>query len=112
MGIPMATIGGLMKNFDITSPRLEWLRFDGHAGTDFLQALYDYAFAGLDPLANDPLVPDRLAEVHFLNPDLVSRIDGGNLVSALKLTDSSLRNQDHVLFGSSGNADAAVLARP
>src|SRR5271165_7404061 len=71
----MATIGRLMKNFDICSPFLgfcrKWLGIHLRARAHFLQALGDYAFAGLQSFSNNPLCTHPIthfdrSNVHFI----------------------------------------------
>src|SRR5271166_1730599 len=70
--ITMATIGRLMKNFDIGSPflgvRRKWLGIHLRARVHFLHALGDYAFAWLQTISNNPLCTHPVA--HFDRSDI------------------------------------------
>jgi hypothetical protein len=90
MAITIATIGRLMKNFDIA--RLVCGRLDGprerlwiyrHSLANFLHALGDHALAGLHALADEPLITDPVAHGDGSNLDFIGGIYHGNLVTAL-----------------------------
>jgi hypothetical protein len=87
--ITMATMGRLMKNFDIELPsrsvRGKWFGVYLQSGTHFLYSLGDYAVAGLESLRNHPLVADTVAD--FDRPDvyLVVVVHSRDLIAALQL---------------------------
>src|SRR5262249_49357646 len=62
MAITIATMGRLMKNFDI------WFRTHLYSLADFLQTFHNHTFAGLDTLVDDPFRTDGLGNLH--RPDL------------------------------------------
>src|SRR6266567_9404730 len=71
MEITMATIGRLIKNFDIGLPspafRSKWLGVHLHARTHFLHALDDDAFPRAQSFVNDPQA--AYAVTDFDRPD-------------------------------------------
>src|SRR5271165_6942289 len=89
--ITMATMGRLIKNFDIGSPsrccRNKWLGVDVHARTHLLHALGDDAVAGLESLIDNPVAADTVADLNRLDVHFVlivpSRPD--NRLAALSL---------------------------
>src|SRR5271167_657774 len=73
--ITMATIGRLMKNFDICSPSLgvcrKWFGIHLRPRVHFLHTLSDYAFALLQAFRNNPVCTHPVAHydrsnVHFV----------------------------------------------
>src|SRR5690242_18845968 len=71
IAMTIATMGRLIKNLDIGSPRLERLRIYDHAGPNLLQPFDDDALARLYAIANDPLMSDGVAERCRANRDFV-----------------------------------------
>src|SRR5271166_3200554 len=86
--ITMATMGRLMKNFDMASPsrsfRGEWLGVHLHARADFLHALGDHTLARLQALRDNPLVADAVADFDGSNAHFVCIIDRRDLIAALQ----------------------------
>src|SRR3954453_11264342 len=104
----MATIGRLMKNFDISltsawgrqwqlrSRRRPWLRIHGDALLCFLDAFDDDAVTGLNTFLHDPLVIDPAPHFHRLDMNFVIRTNNCNLVAALELGHRALRHEQRI----------------
>src|ERR1700685_2936718 len=79
MEITMATMGRLMKNFDIGLLPLrlgdKWLGVHLHARTDFLYALGNHAFASLQPFRNNPVGADAVADFDRSDTHFVLVVD-------------------------------------
>ncbi len=124
IAMTMATIGRRMKNLDMISFQpTEWwkwgrhrsrlLRSDGSAFPQLLQIVGDDAHAGLDTAVNDPVVLAILrSELHVDDVNLVVRVNSVDLLHALQLLNSDLRNQQGVSANLGFGRDAAELARP
>src|SRR5262245_18514947 len=88
--ITMATIGRLIKNFDIVSPLLrvrggKRFRFHQSASPHFLDPFGDDRFAAIEPLRDNPVVVNAIADFYRTNTDLIFGVDDRDLISALKL---------------------------
>src|SRR5262245_37293147 len=92
MAITIATMGRLMKNFDI------WFRTHLHSLTNSLDTFYNHPFARLDTLVDDPFRTDCLGNLH--RPDLhgIAIVDDGKLLRALKIDYCTLWNQQSALL--------------
>src|SRR5437899_2668725 len=117
IAITMATMGRLMKNLDIWFAFPSFLRLwskrlgiDLHAGAQFLQALSDDAFAGLQPLLNNPLRADAFADLDGLNAHFVVAVHDPYLERALKLRDGPLRDEQGALMHPARGAHFAIPA--
>jgi hypothetical protein len=127
----MATIGRLMKNLDMAAYPLlagaaaarrvfrrawrrclgdEGLRIDGHTRAHLLGTLGDHLLARLQPLADDPVAADALANRHRPDVDLVVGADHGHQVLALDFGDGPLRHQQRALVDRHRCPYLAVLA--
>src|SRR5271166_5373416 len=110
--ITMATMGRLIKNFDMGSPSLsiqpEWLGVYLHARTHFLDTFGDHPFAGLESIRNNPLVADTVADLDGSSTDFVVSIHRGNLIGALQFRNRTLRYKQRVLLESHHRANLAV----
>src|SRR5712692_5855889 len=104
MEITIATMGRLIKNFDIRSPsgssHGKRLGVHLHTGAHLLQALSHYAFAGFEPFLNNPLGADALADFDRLNAHFVVAVDDPYLEAALKFRNGPLRDQESALLDS------------
>src|SRR5271169_2199918 len=73
--ITMATMGRLIKNFDIALPshRLhgKWLGVHPHARTHLLHALGHHPFVWLESVCNNPLIADPVAYLYRPDAHLV-----------------------------------------
>src|SRR6266513_2416818 len=112
--ITIATMGRLIKNFDIGLPSLA---FPGkrhgvhlHARTNLLHAFGNHAVASLQPLGDNPMGADALANLYRADAHLVLAVDRRYLIAALQLGDSALRDKPCVLLDSDGRANFAVTA--
>src|SRR5260370_31999608 len=87
MEITMATMGRLIKNFDIALPSLtlQGKRLGVHlrARTRLLHALGNHTFALLEPFRNNPLRTDTVADGDRSNAHFVVGTYNGNLIAAL-----------------------------
>src|ERR1700739_443901 len=91
----IATMGRLMKNFDMG---LFHRRFCGkrlgvyaHARTHLLNALGDDAFAGLQPLSDNPFGTDAVTDRDGANIHFAAAIYDGDLVAPCQLGHPALR---------------------
>src|SRR6266567_6119681 len=84
MEITMATIGRLIKNFDIGLPSLafrsKWLGVHLHARAHFLHALDNDTLAGLQPFRNDPLRADAVTDFDGSDAYFVFTVHHGHLI--------------------------------
>src|SRR5580693_4049861 len=89
MEITIATMGRLMKNFDIGLSVLvfcvERLGIHECAGAYFLHAFRDDLLSGMQPVRDNPPGTDTVADRYRTNADFVVAIDNRNLVAALEL---------------------------
>src|SRR5882724_4021064 len=112
MEITMATIGRLMKNFDIGLPSLAFSRkrlgVHWHARTYFLYALGHHAFAWLQPFRNHPLVADTIPDLHCPNVHFVLIVHDRDLIPALKLRNCTLRYKQRFRLDSDDRANFAI----
>src|SRR5262245_44061959 len=109
----IATIGRLMKNFDMSALRWRSRALDhvhGRALAHLHQTFGDHPFAGLHAGGDDPQIPDALAERHRADRDEVVVADDRDLIVALQLRHGALRDQQRVRHRRGGESDAAVAA--
>src|SRR5580692_6035627 len=89
MEITIATMGRLMKNFDIGLSvlvfRAERLGIHQCASAHFLHAFRDDSFSAIQPVRDNPLGTDTVADRYRTNADFVVAIDHRNLVATLEL---------------------------
>src|SRR5215469_8486414 len=101
MEITIATIGRLMKNFDMTLPahrfRAEWFRVDLDPGANFLDSFDDYSVTWIEPTGNHPAPIHLCPHCHRANGYFVASVNNCYLITALELRDRSLRNQQRPL---------------
>jgi hypothetical protein len=87
MEITIATIGRLIKNFDMGLPSLrfhgKWLGVYLYARADLLNTLGDHALAGLQSVRDNPLVADTIADVDRADVHFVLAIHHRDLIAAL-----------------------------
>src|SRR5271156_5808131 len=85
--ITIATMGRLIKNFDMGLPsrsfRGKRLRVHLHARAHLLYALGDHSFARFESFRNNPLVADAVANLNGSNAHLVFVIHRRDLVTTL-----------------------------
>src|ERR1700735_2058553 len=97
MEITMATIGRLIKNFDMDllswNRYRKWLGFHLHSGTHFLDALGNHTLALLQSVRNNPLVAVTIADIDGSNAYFVVAIHHRHLVAALQLRNCPLGNK-------------------
>src|SRR6266480_1929780 len=112
--ITIATIGRLIKNFDIGLPSLaspgKRLGVHQHARTNLLHAFGNHAVASLQPLGDNPIDADTLANLYRAHAHFVVAVHRRDLIAALQLGDSALRNKQCVLLDSDGRPNFAVPA--
>src|SRR2546430_297709 len=102
IAITIATIGRLMKKFEIIYPRagrlLKRFRVHDHAGSYFLRSLDYNPFAGVQSFFNDPLRSDTLPDLDGTGADLATPADNGNLIGALQFAHGALRHEQRARF--------------
>src|SRR5277367_561234 len=112
--ITMATMGRLMKNFDIELPsrcfRGKRLGVHLHARAHLLYTLSDHSFAWLESVRNHPLVVDTVTDRDRSNVDFVVAVHRRDLISTLQLRDCSLRYKQRILLDSDHRANLGVPA--
>src|ERR1700730_2267438 len=95
MEITMATMGRLMKNFDIGLPSLRLCRkrlgVDLHARAHLLHTLDDDTVAAPQPVRNNPLGADPVADFDRSDADFILVIHHRDLIAALQLRHCTLR---------------------
>src|ERR1051325_4875241 len=114
--ITIATIGRLMKNFDITSPLLrlrgERFRFHHNSCTDFLYTLGYHCLAAVESLGDNPFAVDAIADFNGSNTNFVFGVDDRDLICALKFGNGALRYQQSIVFDANDCSHFPVAARP
>src|ERR1700722_1292090 len=117
IAITMATIGRLIKKFDMVVSSVAWprrlarrFRFYMHAGTNLLNPVDDHALARIQPVANHPQRANLVANVDRFNAHSVVAIHSGHLIGALQLGNSLLRNKQSAIERFDCNAHFAVLS--
>src|SRR5260370_24558047 len=87
MEIPMATMGRLMKNFDMGLPSLRLcgkrLRVYLHARTYLLHAFGDYAFASLQSVLDNPIGANPVADLYRADAYFVFGVARRDLIASL-----------------------------
>src|SRR5579864_4399198 len=100
--ITIATIGRLMKNFDMTLPadgfRGEWFRIDADPGADFLDTLGDNPLTWMESTGNHPAPIHLRPDCHRPDVDLIVGVHDGNLVAALQLRNRPLWHKECVVL--------------
>ena len=109
----IATIGRLMKNFDI-AVTFRWKRFGiDHACPAGPSALLDDdALAWLDAVVNDPLVADGFAELHGPDAHLVVAVDHRHWCVPCRSMTACCGTSSAPWCDVDGGAHPAVLAGP
>src|SRR5260370_42413834 len=114
MEITMATMGRLIKNFDIGLPSLgfhtKWLGVHLHARTHLLYAFRDHPFARLKSVRNNPLPVDTGADLDRSDAHFVLVVHPRDLIAALPLLKITLRPKQRILLESHSRANLAVPA--
>src|SRR5258708_34205441 len=89
IAMTIATMGRLIKNFDIALPSLsfrgEWFGGHLHAGSYFLNAFGNNAFALFQSFRNNPLVADAVARLDRPNPHFVVAVPNCDFITPLQL---------------------------
>src|SRR5712691_11585716 len=129
IAMTMATTGRLTKNFAIVRCLLSALgptggagcrlrggglrrgrlRIHRHPGFHFLHSFNDDPLARLEPLRDDPPVPDLLANFHRADVYFIIGPYHHHLIAALQLLDRLLRHKQRPLPGLGRNPDLGVL---
>src|ERR1700674_2258850 len=88
MEITMATMGRLIKNFDIGLPCLrlcgKWLGVHLQARANLLNAFGDDSFAWIQPFCNNPLGTNAVTDCDRSNAHFVVGGYNGHLITALE----------------------------
>src|SRR5690348_11313206 len=86
--ITIATIGRLMKNFDIGLPdfglRGKRLGIYVRTGAHFLNSLGNHPISAIYTAYNDPLTTDTVADRHCPDVHFIVRIYNSNLIASLE----------------------------
>src|SRR3954452_25314123 len=123
MAITIATIGRLMKSFEIivfSSPQARQslvclcvrLRVYYRSRLDLLCSFHDNELAGFQSIFDNPLCPAALANFDRAHFNLVSAAYYGDLITALQFTDGALWNKQSVALRRRYRTDATELSRP
>src|ERR1700728_433509 len=120
MEITMATMGRLMKNFDMGHPSLsirrslvlgqEWLGIHTHTTAHPLNSFDHDSVSGIEPVSYDPSVINPVAHSDRSNVDFVIGADDSNLVATLQLRDCPLGNKQGPRLGPDYRADFTIAA--
>src|ERR1700729_364307 len=120
MEITMATMGRLMKNFDMGHPSLsirrplvlgqEWLGIHAHTTAHPLNSFNHDSVSGIEPVSDDPSVINPVAHRDRSNVNFVVCANDGNLVATLQLRDCPLGNKQGSRLGPDYRADFAIAA--
>src|SRR5208283_1990935 len=114
MEITMATMGRLIKNFDMGLPsfgvRDKRLGVDRHARTHLLYALGNHALAALQSFGNNPAVADAVTDFHRSYAHLVLAVHHRYLITALQLREGALRYNQRPLLEADDRTNFAVAA--
>src|SRR6266478_3731617 len=114
MEITMATMGRLIKNFDIGLPCLRLrgkrLRVHLHARTHLLYSFADHALARLQPFRDNPLAAHTVADFDRADAHFVLAVHRRHLVAALQLRHRTLRHQQRVFLDADSRPNSAVAA--
>src|SRR6267378_4102961 len=114
MEMTMATMGRLIKNFDIefTFPSFpRQMAWGSPARLDVPSAhLGNHAFAALQSVHDNPLGADPVAHLNRSDTHLVLVVQRRDLIAALQLRDCTLRYKQGVLLDSDGRANFAIPA--
>src|SRR5579863_86100 len=118
--ITMATMGRLMKNFDMGDPSLsirrclvlgpEWLGIHVHAGAHPLDSFNHDSVSRIQPVRDDPSVINPVAHSDRSNVHLVVSSNHSNLVAALQFRNRPLRNQQRPRLGPYYRPDFGIAA--
>src|SRR5712692_9460959 len=118
MAITIATMGRLMKNFDIELPFLRFgsrgrkgLRVYLRPWLNFLHALSDNAFTRLQPFIDNPHGTRAVTDLDGSNAYLVLAVHDRHLIAALEFRHRALRNQQRTLLDSSRSSNPAIPSR-
>src|SRR5258708_5814566 len=115
MEMTIATIGRLIKNFDIGSPSLAFpgkrLRVHLHARTHLLHAFGNHTVASFQSVCDNPLGAALVAYLNGGDASFVLPVDRRAWIPALKLRDCALRYKQRILLDSDDRANFAVPAR-
>src|SRR5260370_18980502 len=99
IAMTIATIGRLMKNFDILPASLLFRRLVERPGVytrtsnSLLDALHNHSLARFQPIPDHPHRPRLAADPDCLDTHRVVAIYGGHLIAALLFGDGRLRDQ-------------------
>src|SRR5580704_889582 len=114
MEITMATMGRLMKNFDIGLLPLclcgKSLGIYLHSPAYLLHSLGDHAIAALQSIGYNPVRVHAIAHGNRADAHLVVATHNCHLITALKFGYRALRNQQRILLGSHRRANFSVAA--
>src|ERR1700739_4084735 len=102
MEITIATMGRLMKNFDITSPAHrfggERFRIDPDPGAHFLNSFDDHPLTWIEPTCNHPALIHLWPDCHRPNVHSVVGVKDCHLVATLEFRNGALRNEQRPFF--------------
>src|SRR5215469_255988 len=110
--ITIATIGRLMKNFDMASPahrfRGEWFRIDADPGAYFLNSFGDNQLPWIQSTCNHPPPIHLWSDGDSPDVYFIVGINDRHLIAALELRDGALRNKQRTLFGTDDGTNSGV----
>src|ERR1700733_3356588 len=120
MEITMATMGRLMKNFDMGHPSLsirrslilgdEGLGVYTHTGAHPLNSLNHDSVSRVQPVLDDPSVINPVAHSDRSNVNFVVGANDSNLVAALQLRDCALWDKQRPRLGPDYRADFGIAS--
>src|SRR5271169_3751878 len=120
MEITMATMGRLMKNFDMGRPSLsirrslvlghKWLGIHAHTTAHSLNSFNNDSVSGIEPVSDDPSVINPVAHSDRSNVNFVVGANNSNLVAPLQLRHCPLRNKQRPRLGPDNRTDFGIAA--
>src|SRR5712692_260372 len=112
--ITIATMGRLIKNFDIGLPSLAFrgkrLGVHLHALTHLLHTFGNHPIASLQPVRNNPIGTDAVADLNCADAYSVLAIHHCYLIPALQLRHRTLRDEERVFLDALSCPNSAVTA--
>src|ERR1700756_1052008 len=120
MDITMATMGRLMKNFDMGHGSLsirrslvlghEWLGIHAHPTAHSLNSFNHDFVSWIEPARDDPSVINPVAHSDRSNVNFIVGANHSNLVAALQFRHCALRNQQRPRLRPDDSADFGIAA--
>src|SRR5260370_18474769 len=116
MEITIATIGRLMKNFDMElfplRPGYKGLGVHSHPRTHLLDSLSDHTVTWFQAFRNHPLAAYGVADFDWPNAHFVLAIHNRSLITSLQFGAGALWDNQCILLRADDGADSAISSGP